>query len=73
MSGGYHVQRFECAYLLEKSIGPLNETMPNHGRSFSMDFLIILNKFNLLIGWYFRRSSFVCCPIIPVIIAIEKR
>jgi hypothetical protein len=34
--------------LLEKIIGPLTETMPNHGRSFSMDFLILFHKFNLL-------------------------
>jgi hypothetical protein len=34
-----------------KSIGPLTETMPNHGRSFTLDFLISLNKFNLVHSW----------------------
>jgi hypothetical protein len=73
MSGGYHVQRFECAYLLEKSIGPLTETMPNHDRSFSMDFLISSNKFNLVLSWYYKRSSFVCCHVVPICIAFAKR
>jgi hypothetical protein len=74
MSGrGLSCQRFEYAYLLEKSIGPLTETMPNHGKSFNMDFLISFHKFNLLLSWYFKRSLFVCCPVVPVCIAFAKR
>jgi hypothetical protein len=66
---GLSCKRFEYAYLLEKIIELLTETMPNHGRSFSMDFLITLNKFNLVLSWYFKRSSFVYGPIVPVYIA----
>jgi hypothetical protein len=39
----------------------------------SMDFLISLNKFNLLLSWYFKRSLFVCYPIVLVCIALAKK
>jgi hypothetical protein len=47
-----------------REIGPLTETMPNHGRSFSIEFLISLNKFNLLLTWYFKKFIYLlsCRP-----------
>jgi hypothetical protein len=43
--------------LLEKSIGPLTETMPNHGRSFSMDLLNYLSQVKVTVQLVFKEES----------------